>query len=179
MEDFKTFVEQQNRQAADNKREVNAKEKIAFFKDKVKDLYCKIDNEWLKTYIDKHEIRTTEHEIQITEELLGTYSIDEKTIEIGEHTFLLKPVGTILIGTPGRVDLLYKSKQIMFVLVGENVKNVKSQIIIKINNEEITGKKSANPGELVWKYTQRGGIMTYHDLSAESFQKLLMDLING
>ena len=28
MEDFKTFVEQQNRQAADNKREVNAKEKI-------------------------------------------------------------------------------------------------------------------------------------------------------
>ena len=46
MEDFKTFVKQQNSQAADNKKEINAKEKIAFFKDKVNDLYCKIDNEW-------------------------------------------------------------------------------------------------------------------------------------
>ncbi len=178
MVDFKSFIEKENEKAKKEQENFNPEEKISFFKKKVKELYSLIDDNWLKTYIDNNEIKTSYRNIQITEELLGSYDIQEKLIEIGKHIFILRPIGTILIGTPGRVDLLYQSKQIMFILIGKNIKSIRTQIKIKKEDKNIK-KEIKEDEQLVWKYTQRGGTMTYHDLSAESFQKILMDLING
>ena len=66
----------------------------------------------------------------------------------------------------------------MFILIGKNIKSIRTQIKIKKEDKNIK-KEIKEDEQLVWKYTQRGGTMTYHDLSAESFQKILMDLING
>lgn len=179
MIDFKDFVENENKKTKKEKENFNPKNKISFFVEKVNELYSLIDNDWLRVYLENNEIKTSYRDIQIREELLGLYTIREKIIEIGKHIFILRPIGTILIGTPGRVDLLYQSKQIMFILVGKNTKNVRTQIKVRIGDEVEKNEKVKEHDCLVWKYTQRGGMMTYHDLSAESFQKILMILING
>lgn len=179
MVDFKSFIEAENKKEKQKKVNFDPEERISLFRNRVNELYALIDDDWLKAYIENDEIKTSYRDIQITEELLGSYPVREKIIEIGRHIFILRPIGTILIGTPGRVDLLYQSRKVMFVLVGENVKSPRMQITIKINGEIEGRGKEKDPGRLVWKYTQRDGVMTYHDLSADSFQKLLMNLTDG
>ena len=121
MIDFKSFVDQANNKAkekeADNK--FNPAERIAKFQQRIEEFYTKIDNDWLQPYIAEGSIKTEINQINITEEALGTYSVPAKKLFIGDITLKFVPIGTILIATPGRIDLVYKGRTVMFVLVDE------------------------------------------------------------
>lgn len=183
MVDFKNFVEQANKA---KEEEAKAKkfepaERITTFKQRIADFYAKIDNEWLQSYIKDGSIRSEIQEITITEEALGDYSVPMKKLFIGDIVLKFVPVGTILIATPGRIDLEYKGRTIMFVLVDEAVTSASDFISteIRINGEvvERTSPKKKFTGNLVWKFTERGMRVRYQSIDAESFQRLIMGLV--
>lgn len=182
MVDFKSFVEQANNAKEEKKaRKFDPAERIATFQKRVKDFYDKIDGEWLQSYINDGSIRTEIQKITIKEEALGAYPVLMKKLFIGDIILKFVPVGTILIATPGRIDLEYKGRTIMFVLVDEAATSafdfISSEISINGEVIERTGPKKKFTGNLVWKFTERGSRLHYHSIEAESFQRLIMELV--
>lgn len=140
---------------------------------------------WLKEYVDSQKIIVKLNNIDIFEEALGSYSVQEMTIIVGNKTAKLTPIGTILIGTKGRVDLTGKMGSVRFILAPMDAKGPKIEIteftsqeeMIKHTEEQKNKKKSLI--NLVWKITSNPPKIKYSDLNQDSFLQCLMEVING
>ena len=176
MTSFDDFVKKQNEKAKPVPA-FNPQERIDTFKKHVEEFYNSVCNEWLKDNIEKGLIKTSRQTIRIHEESLGFYEIDALNITIGDIVVNLRPIGTILIGTRGRIDISYRSRSGMFVLTGENIESPRAHIAIRVNGE--MPPKQKDPGREVWKFVDRRGMMSYVSLNAEVFQEIIMELING
>lgn len=173
--DFKDFVDASVGRANDDRPKSNRDEVINLYKTRVADFFAQVENEWLKDYIN-HGVSITSDETTIFEERLGNYTIDSRLIIIGCHKIRLAPIGTILIGTPARIDMEYGSSSAMFVMVGENITCAGDQIVITVNGERT--RKRKEPGQLVWKYVKNNRQRNYVTVTADTFQKAIMSLIN-
>ena len=176
MTSFDDFVKEQNKKAKP-KKGFNPQERIDIFKKNVDEFYNLVCNEWLKDNIEKDLIKVNRQPVRIYEESLGLYEIDGMNITIGDIVINLRPIGTILIGTRGRIDISYRSRSGMFVLTGENIESPSAHIEISVNGEKT--RKRKYPGREVWKFVDRRGMMSYINLNAEVFQQIIMGLING
>lgn len=177
MANFTDFVKEKNEKAnKDSKRgTINPAERIAFFVKEIEHLYNCIDTEWLKDELLNHSISTGLTQITIREESLGIYNVDSKWLQIGNERVTLQPIGTVMIGTNARVDLIYKEKNVMLVLIGENVEQGSDLISIKVNGEYTKPPKKS--GKSVWKYVTKNNRLSYITLTKSSFQNLLMDIM--
>lgn len=175
---FDTFVKKQAEKAekARKKADFNPQQEIETFNNRVEAFYNSVCNEWLKDYVVNNRIQIKRKPIEIHEELLGTYQIDAMDIIIGTYTIQLRPVGTILIGTSGRIDISYLSKRGMFVLVGKSVTGPRAIVIAKEDGEKMPKRKSMD--QAVWKFVDRSGNMKYINVNADTFQQIILDLIN-
>jgi len=176
MTSFDDFVKKQNEKTK-SAQAFDPQERIDIFKKHVEEFYNSVCNEWLKDNIDKGLIITKRQLIQVYEESLGMYDIDALDIHIGSIVINLRPIGTILIGTRGRIDISYRSRNGMFVLTGENIESPSAHIVISVNGEKPSKQK--DPGREVWKFVDRRGMMSYVSLNTEVFQQIIMGLING
>lgn len=173
--DFRDFVDASIGRANAERPKFNREEVINLYKSRVAEFYSQVENEWLRDYVNNGVSITTDS-ITIFEERLGKYMVDSRLITIGCHKVKLTPIGTMLIGTPARIDMEFGSSSIMFVMVGENVTCAGDQIVVTINNDRV--KKRKEPGDLVWKYVKNNRQRNYVSITADTFQKAIMALIN-
>jgi hypothetical protein len=153
---FENFVISMNEKAKEsNESGFNVPERIELFNKNIQSLYNTIDNDWLKKDLDGGFIKTGLEKISIKEQPLGIYNVNSKWIQIGSKRLTLEPIGTVLIGTDARIDLIYKYKEVMLVLLGGEIKKKKPE----------------------WKYIIESGKIKYEPLTKSSFQKLIMDLV--
>lgn len=131
------------------------------------DFFNQVENDWLKDYLN-NGVTITSEETTIFEERLGTYTVDSRLITIGCHNIKHTPIGTILIGTPARIDMEYGSSSAMFVMVGENITCASDQIVITVNGERT--RKRKDPGQLVWKYVKNNRQRNYVAVTADTFR---------
>lgn len=171
---FNDFVSSMNGEAQ-KKEGFNATERIETYKKVTAELYHQVD-EWLREGIKAGNIKTGTAPITITEEKLGSYVIDSKWIEIGPARLELRPIGTMMIGTNARIDLIYHSSDVMIVRVGEHIEGAFDQISVRVVGDAVPKKKPA--GKPVWKYVSRHNRVSYTALNEDSFQGLIMTLIN-
>lgn len=176
MTDFQKFIKEQNERSNGKKNGFDPEKRIEQFRKWVADLYQLIDTEWLKEELANGDVTTGKTPITVTEESLGAYQIDAKWIQIGEHRLTMKPVGTIIIGTKARVDLVYKSVNRMFVFVGENVDGARDMISVQIAGEPAPKRKDA--GKAVWKIVNPKGRYDYLKANKSNFENVIMEVIN-
>lgn len=176
MTDFKKFLKEQNDRCNGMKKEFDPQKRIEEFCEYVAGLYHLVDTEWLNEELADGSVTTGTTPITVTEERLGAYQIDAKWIQIGEHRLMLRPVGTIIIGTKARVDLIYKSVDRMFVLVGENVESARDTIRVHVVGEPKPKRKE--PGKAVWKIVNPNGRYDYQKANKSNFEKVIMEVIN-
>jgi hypothetical protein len=134
----------------------------------VDNLYADIQN-WLKEYIDSKKISIEFSNIDIYEEVLGVYSARQMSIKINDKFATLTPVGTVLIGTKGRVDMTGSVGAIRFILADRNAKGLK--IEAKKDNQTQT--------DWVWKITTDPPRIEYKDLTQDTFFNCLIQVCNG
>lgn len=173
---FTDFVNSMNEKAKEKSSEFNPEERIKAFIGWVNSLYANID-EWLSEELMSGAITTKTVRITITEERLGAYEVMEKWIQIGRARITLHPVGTIMIGTKARVDMEYGARKMMLVRVGENVNESRNLISLRIAGEPASPKKPAD--KVVWKVVKDRKRLSYVTLTKESFENIIMELING
>ena len=176
MTDFQKFLKEQNERSNGKKKEFDPQKRIEQFCGYVADLYNYIDTEWLNEELANGSVTTGTTPITVTEESLGAYQIDAKWIQIGEHRLMMRPVGTIIIGTRARVDLIYKSVDRMFVLVGENLEGARDMISVRIDGKPEPKRKE--PGKAVWKIVNPQGRYDYLKANKSNFEKVIMEVIN-
>jgi hypothetical protein len=71
----------------------------------VKRLYQFLTDDLLKVSIDEKTIEVSKASKQITEEYIGTYTLPELKLKIGNAQVVFSPKGANVIGAAGRVDL--------------------------------------------------------------------------
>ncbi len=84
----------------------------------LEELYVSMEDH-LRPFTGAHEIEIERTPIQLREDYLGVYNADKLTLKIGRDKIVAKPIGTLLIGARGRVDLSGPRKTLKIVLLDE------------------------------------------------------------
>ena len=136
-------------------------------------LFADIQN-WLKDYTESSKIGVELNDYIIFEEVFGSYTVRQMKIKISNKTVTLTPVGTILIGTRGRVDMKGNAKVIKFILADKNTTEPHISVVFSEEN------KIVNPQvDLVWKITTNPPKIQYSELNEGSFLQCLVQVCNG
>ena len=118
-ETFDEFVKRQTaRENAAAGKTVDWKNRRANWLSDLSGLYSSMEK-YLRPYTESGAIRIERSRTQLTEEYLGTYEVDKLTFTIGQDKVVAKPIGTLLIGSRGRVDLSGVRKTLRIVYLEE------------------------------------------------------------
>lgn len=138
----------------------------------VNDLYTRLTG-FLKPYIEAGQISIDFHDAEISEEHLGVYSVPVATIVIGSKTVTLEPVGTIQVGSRGRIDVIGNLSRAQLILFerGAVAQLLPSSGVGKARQ----GIKPLAEGLWMWKIVTRDTV----DLTREAFLNLIVEVAKG
>lgn len=106
--------------------------------------------EWLNEFEQKGFLRIVmDKEVSLNEEFVGSYKTKRMDIYIGNDLISIIPKGTLIIGSYGRLDM----------------RGTKGEILI------------IQPEWNDWKFAKRTPRLETWDVNAESFKKILQDLV--
>lgn len=128
---------------------------------------------FLAEYIASGRISLVRQSMTLDEEYIGSYKVDRILIRIGEDSVRLEPIGTNMIGTSGRVDLVGSSGSVKFVLAK---KGISEPEIPKVSEK---GAELATSKDLEWKIAKFQPTLRYFPLTAESFFDAIMEVTDG
>ena len=114
-QEFTEFVKRKTAQVQD---EVDWDKRRADWLQKLDELYASMEGH-LRPYTEAREIRIERTPIQLREDHLGSYDADKLTFKIGREKIVARPIGTVLIGARGRVDLSGQRKTLRIVLLAK------------------------------------------------------------
>ncbi len=118
-QDFSEFVRRKTaRNQAESGEVIDWAKRRADWLQALEALYVRMEGH-LKPYTQAGEIRIERAPIQLREDYLGTYDADKLTFRIGREKVVAKPIGTLLIGASGRVDLSGPRKTLKIVLLAK------------------------------------------------------------
>jgi hypothetical protein len=145
----------------------------------------RIVESFLREYIDRHQIIVSYNKTYLTEENIGTYEVRAMALAFGANRLELFPIGTLLIGTKGRVDLKGPRGIVRLILADKNSTGIK--IIIRSQVLEPGRPPTSQPysqeipkPDWVWKIVAtRTPQLTYQDLTQDSLFDAIMAVSNG
>jgi hypothetical protein len=144
-------------------------------------LYARIES-LLNKYVSSGQIRFGYRIIELTEEHIGSYSATQMTVGIGRQEVLLVPIGTLLIGTKGRVDVIGPAGRAEILLVDRWASGPASLIHVSVG---VGGKLPAAPRESPqnieweWKIVTRPPERRFVEITQQSLFQLIMEVANG
>ena len=137
---------------------------------------------FLQDYIKDGSISYAFTEVDLTEENIGSYSAKKMDIRIGRQRVSLVPVGTLLIGSKGRVDVVGSAGRALILLVNRSVRSAADLIKVTVS---IGGSAPPRPPAPVrpiswtWKIVTNAPQRQFVDLEKEAFLRLLMEIANA
>lgn len=178
-EEFAKFVESQQEPAL--KRGIDWGETREQWLVNLDSLYRQI-LEFLREYISTGSIKYDFDQIELSEQGIGRYIAKRMEITIGRQRVSLVPVGTLIIGSRGRVDAEGSAGRAQILLVDEKARNASDLVKVTVT----VGRKGTIPpppaADLVswrWKIVTTSVPRRFVDLDKESFFALLMEIANG
>ena len=148
------------------------------------DLYGLIKG-WMSDFVSKKLVKLIKKQIKIYEEFSGEYNIDALELSFNGKTIFFEPIGTMLIGAKGRVDIKGKNGKVTLVLVDKNSDgpNVKVNIFTseKERKEHEKKEKDKKQEKIIWewKILLNNDQTRYMNLDENNFFDILMGLTNG
>jgi hypothetical protein len=140
-------------------------------------------NQYLKSYVEAGDIVVNFRTVNLNEEYIGPYSAKEMIITIGGKIIKLEPIGTLLIGSKGRVDAVGPLARAQLVLLNAEIKFL-SQLIhvsVSVGGKPLTPPPTKPRSDIkwTWKIVTRPPRREVIELNKESFLNLLMEISNG
>jgi len=95
--------------------------------------------QWLEPAIKEGLVRVTSNLRQVSEEYLGTYGISSLTLAMPEGRLVeMIPVGRIVVGARGRVDIVSGPKTVMLLRVGPKRWKFRDPLGKQLNLRDLT-----------------------------------------
>ena len=182
--DFDVFVDRQHQAAAAMSEDMDWNKERDEWLRYLDFLYESIEG-FLKSYIDAKKIGCHYQEIELNEDDIGSYKARKLILRIGRQEITLTPVGTLLIGSKGRVDVLGPAGRTRLVLVDDHIKNPRSFFHVTMHP---VGRKSVSPPapppaklpiNWVWKILSSPPEVKLIELTRQSLFDMIMEVTNG
>lgn len=137
---------------------------------------------FLAKYVRSGQIRYEYRPVELNEENIGSYSAKQMVLRIGRQEVDLVPIGTLLIGSKGRVDVRGPAGRAQLLLVDSKVSDPKSLIHVTIS---VGGKPPSAPRkptrkiEWEWKIVTRPPERRFIEITQQTFFDLILEVANG
>lgn len=180
---FDDFVrtEQQAVEVSDKKPVDWQAEKTTWLRH-LEELFTQV-NGYLKPYVDASQVAIDYHTIDLNEEYIGLYSAREMIITIGSKTIKLEPIGALILGSKGRVDVVGPLARAQLLLLDSKVRSTSELIHVPVS---IKGGRPSPPPrkppsaiKWVWRIVTRPPRREIIEINRDSFLNLLVEISNG
>lgn len=148
-------------------------------------LYAQIES-FLEAYISAGEALCEYREITLNEDNIGSYVARQMLLKFGQQQVTFTPIGTLLIGTKGRVDVSGPAGKARLTLINKKVTHAHQLISVTVT---VVGKDKAprtppenqpnEPIEWVWKIISRPPEMKFTNLTQEAFFEMILEVVNA
>lgn len=174
---FKKFVDQKIAEAS--KEQVNWEHEKDTWLFSLAQLHNKVVS-WLAPYVANHSVQIGQEMVPLVEENIGSYQAPMTTITIGKNHVKLEPIGTLLIGAKGRVDMKGPKGVARLVIVPKESTGPSVRVEVILPGQTPSPREGTPPvSEWVWKLASSPPRITYTELTEESFLDALMGVANG
>jgi len=131
--EFAEFISRQRPPVAKDEKPIDwATEKEDWLK-YLSDLYRMVES-FLKEFIDSGQIALEYKNIELSEENIGRYTARAMTLAFGTNRITLAPIGTLLIGTRGRVDMTGPKGTVRLMLADKDSAGLKITVRVRDAN---------------------------------------------
>jgi hypothetical protein len=177
--DFGEFVKRQQTASAEGSRVDWTKERDEWLRH-LKELYDQTES-FLAEYIKTGAIKFNYRDIRLNEENIGSYSARQMILKIGRQEITMTPIGTLLIGAKGRVDVVGPAGRTRLVLVNREASGPAIRVTVSIGGKPEPPPVGAAPKEIkwAWKIATSPPTIKYIELTQESLFQALMEVANG
>jgi hypothetical protein len=136
-------------------------------------------NKWLGRYVRNGKISTGLQLKELHEEKLGPYNISQMIILIQGEKVILDPIGTLILGGRGRVDLKGKNGTVKLIYVEKSVEGIRVDATIFDGSHPMQKAKTDEDDneEFVWKIATPPPNIKLLPLNKDSFQEILLQVI--
>lgn len=142
--------------------------------------------EYLAKYVDDGSVKIDHKPITITEDFSGPYTVLNMVVHIGPSIVEFRPLGTMLIGSKGRVDVEGPGGTARLSLVNQHVKGARDLINVSLviaDHLQPTAQKQPeiDPTSIVWvwKIMTAPPEMNFVPLTEETFLDMLMGVADA
>lgn len=174
--DFDAFVK---RQQPAQERPVDWGKERDEYLGKLEELYHLVQTH-LQKYIQSGEISRSYRDTTLVEENIGSYVARQLVLKIGRKEVTFKPIGTLLIGTKGRVDVVGSAGQMRLAMVDRDATGPRVRVTVTVGPAKDTPKKE-EPKEVhwIWKIITNPPDVRYVELTPENIFEALMEVSGG
>jgi hypothetical protein len=182
---FDEFVERQQASSSEN-AEINWGEQRDEWLSYLDQLY-KLIEDFLKEYIESGQITRSYQNVELNEDNIGTYVARQLILKIGRQEVDFKPIGTMLIGMKGRVDVYGPAGSARLVLVNSRAEAVRSLIQVTVHvlragaAPQPPPAAKTPPAEITWEWKIFGRPPEgrFLKLTRDSLFEMIMEVANG
>ena len=180
---FKEFIEKEKAIDAENRSFDWEGKKQAYLR--YLDKFFADVEKYLHEYITSKTLRIEKNVTTIEEEYIDKYEVPTWRIYLYSKHVDLVPVGTNIVGSPGRVDLRGVIKSVRFILADKKEKS--PQVFVGISWAPIDKKQMQKNGEewirrkrdYVWKIITDPPDIRFLDFNEDRFLSLLQEVLDG
>jgi hypothetical protein len=178
-EEFETFLEQRG-QATREAKLIDWESRKRDWLLRLGGFYSTIEG-YLAHYKNSGKLKVDRSKVPLTEEHIGTYQADAMDISIGSDKVTLAPIGTLLIGARGRVDMTGPAGTVKFVLTGRHSNGIRISVPTAGENPPAreASPQPSTPEEFMWKIATPPPKIRFIELGAETFFSALTEVVNG
>jgi hypothetical protein len=142
-------------------------------------LYKEIET-LLGDYIQNGQILLRYQNVQLNEEEIGTYQARRLIVKIGGKEIVLEPIGTLLIGTKGRVDVTGPAGKTRFMLVDKDATRPRIKVTVQVGPRRPPAPEPPQKApEWTWKIVTSPPTIQYVELTRDSLFRVLMEVAGG
>ena len=134
---------------------------------------------FLRKYIDQDKVHITWSTKQINEEYIGIYEVASLEVQIGAIKVRFDPIGTLVFGAKGRVDMNGPHGTVKFVLVSKTASSPMFCVIVQEAPVEVKDEPEPIVEEWTWKRRTPPPNIKYIELEEESFLSAIMEVANA
>ncbi len=136
--------------------------------------------EWLQPYKADGKVSYEFKPLMLTEENIGTYAVDAMHVNFAGQKITLEPIGTLLIGTKGRIDLEGARGRVQFILADKDSKGMKVNVSVSIGGQPEKNSEERKIPDWTWKIVLREPRkISYAEFNEDNFFDALMEIVNG
>ena len=171
---LKSFVEEKKRRAKEEK--IDWEKRKQEWIDEVGKLYRMIEN-WLKDI----DIRIKYEDIELFEEKLGKYKMKKMILDVGGEKVELTPIGTIIIGAKGRVDIEGPRGKVKILLVPKDAEGPRIRVDIFDSRIDLKEEKAKTTKSIQWewKIAIPPPNIKYISLDKDTFSEIILGVVGA